>query len=228
MKIVVWNCADAFARKAGALDALGADLAVVPECRAGAIEAAGLDSARVAWIGQGKGVAVIGGKNWTVEAVPISVDDRWFLPAIARSPDRVVQIIGLWVKPRKGYVVPSLEALKACAAFIRQAPTIIAGDFNQNVSWDRGKRKHLFSDLVTQLESLGYASAWHTLSGERHGAETTSTLYFRRDRARGYHIDYVFLPRQWHAASVEVGDYESWVTSGLSDHVPVRVTIDWS
>jgi exodeoxyribonuclease III len=43
-----------------------------------------------------------------------------------------------------------------------------------------------------------------------------------------YHIDYIFLPTQWlgHVRELDIGTFEDWCGSGLSDHVPIVVDID--
>ena len=60
-------------------------------------------------------------------------------------------------------------------------------------------------------------------------AETEPTLYWR-DRLKDgptYHIDYVFLPRDWAAGVREMtlGSFEDWCGARLSDHVPLVVDV---
>ena len=55
--------------------------------------------------------------------------------------------------------------------------------------------------------------------------ETSPTLHLFRHKSRPYHVDYVFIPREWmfRLRAVEVGEYEQW--SKLSDDCPVVVDI---
>jgi exodeoxyribonuclease-3 len=66
-------------------------------------------------------------------------------------------------------------------------------------------------------------SAYHTHYGERQGAETHPTHYFRHHQDKPFHIDYVFVPKRWKLRSVEVGSFREW--GHLSDHVPMVVDV---
>lgn len=228
-RIAAWNCADAFAKKSDALSALNADVAVVSEVRREAIERAGIEPGQVAWKGSagGKGIAVICRKGWTVSARDLAISDIWYLAVVVRSESTEFQILGVWAQHKGVKGDPTFRTLENCADFIRQRPTIVAGDFNNNVNWDIGKKKNQFADTLSLIGDLGLRSAWHDFKSERYGEETAPTLYWRRSSTRVYHIDYVFLPnhKDWKPSSVEIGSYADWVASGLSDHAPVIVTL---
>jgi endonuclease/exonuclease/phosphatase family metal-dependent hydrolase len=105
----------------------------------------------------------------------------------------------------------------------------VAGDFNNNIFWDKPGYLINHTHTVTLLESYGLVSAYHHARGEAQGAEKEPTLYWR-DRLKDgptYHIDYIFLPRAWSAdiREMHVGGFEEWCGAGLSDHVPVVVEI---
>jgi hypothetical protein len=38
-------------------------------------------------------------------------------------------------------------------------------------------------------------------------------------------MDFVFVPQAWTIDAVEVGSFEDYVSAGLSDHVPLIVTV---
>jgi endonuclease/exonuclease/phosphatase family metal-dependent hydrolase len=100
------------------------------------------------------------------------------------------------------------------------------GDFNSNSIWDgkHGKRSH--SALVERLRTLKFESAYHAYTKEPQGAETRSTIYFRKKQDAPYHIDYAFLSERLLCglARVEVGTFQDWIA--ISDHVPVVVDIE--
>ena len=83
---------------------------------------------------------------------------------------------------------------------------------------------------VGVLDDLGLTSAYHEIFGEAHGEETVPTHYWRDRREDGptYHIDFVFVPREWldRVTHFEVGSFASWCGNGLSDHVPIVVEVD--
>ena len=102
-------------------------------------------------------------------------------------------------------------------------PVIFCGDFNSNKLWDDHRKTGNHSAVVNQLEKRGLRSAYHHFFSEPQGQETRPTYYFWHRKTRGYHIDYVFLPRAWASRiqSVAVGHHANW--SRLSDHVPLSV-----
>ena len=53
---------------------------------------------------------------------------------------------------------------------------------------------------------------------------TSPTYHQRKDPAKPYVLDHVYVPDQWPAGMVEVGALEEWTS--LSDHLPLSVDID--
>lgn len=104
-------------------------------------------------------------------------------------------------------------------------PVILCGDFNSNKIWDDHRKTHNHSAVVSLLEKRGLLSAYHHFFSEPQGHETRPTYYFWHRQNRGYHIDYVFLPRAWASCIqfVAVGHHADW--SHLSDHVPLSVDL---
>ena len=78
-------------------------------------------------------------------------------------------------------------------------------------------------------ESLGLVSLYHAFFNEPFGAASRSTYFHRRTASVGWHIDYVLIheSRLESVLNAEVGSYEDWVATGLSDHVPLIVDLDW-
>jgi endonuclease/exonuclease/phosphatase family metal-dependent hydrolase len=98
-------------------------------------------------------------------------------------------------------------------------PTVVAGDFNASKS-----PEHLSN--VRRLNGLGLASAYHSHHNIDHSArEEHPTSYHHWNQSRPFHMDFVFVPAEWHVQSVEVSAFEHYPGRGLSDHVPVIVSI---
>jgi hypothetical protein len=139
MRFVAWNCVHAFRRKTGHLLRLSPDIAVISEARKECLDALDGSSTSTVWAGdqRAKGLAIVGFNGWRIASCETLRAEQWFLPTIAQRGATKVQIVGVWVKPAKGYVAPTLRALQTLQGFIAGAPTIVAGDFNQSVRFDR-------------------------------------------------------------------------------------------
>ena len=92
--------------------------------------------------------------------------------------------------------------------------------------WDEDPNSPLagdFAETQAVLYEHGLYSAYHRVSGDNFGEETTATFYMYKREDRPYHIDYVFMPEQLLNAGCEVtvGSYEAWIDA--SDHMPLMV-----
>jgi len=235
MRLVTWNCQGAFRRKAAEIARFAPDLAVIQECEP-------LDKLKFPanvplptaqlWFGDSeagrpsaKGIGIF---SYTDAKLKVA---RNYNPAIRYCvPIRVsgavnFNLIAVWAmnhKDRKlSYVGQVHLALNAYAKFIRRAETVLTGDFNSNAIWD-GERLHgSHSDVVGKLAARRIVSLYHAHFGEAHGAESRNTFFLQRNQAKGYHLDYCFVPQSWlpQLKSLAVGTYEDWITR--SDHCPL-------
>jgi endonuclease/exonuclease/phosphatase family metal-dependent hydrolase len=125
---------------------------------------------------------------------------------------------------------PTLRALGAYRRFLRQRPSILAGDLNNHIRWDKPRKASNHANAVAGFARIGMVSAYHAFFGLAQGAELHPTLYWRDRMEAGptYHIDYAFLTESALGAvrSVEVGTHADWVAAGLSDHVPLILDLD--
>lgn len=125
---------------------------------------------------------------------------------------------------------PLMRAMNAYRAFIENGPTVVAGDFNDNVRWDKPKKVNNHGTNVGALTAFGLRSAYHQSRGVDQGKELEPTIYWRNRKSDGpsYHIDYCFLPETWVDESLSVGiePFQGWVGAGLSDHVPLVVDVN--
>ncbi len=242
MRLVAWNCNMALHRKAEALLALGPDIAVISECaepeRLRGKSGAGWFEAKPVWVGRNpnKGLAVFGFNGYSAElAANYSPRLRYIAPVRIDGPVRF-NLLAVWAQnasagvTRKRQPGPLRLALSRYREFLAEGPSVVAGDWNNNVIWDRPGWRVNHMPTVEVLARMGLVSAYHHCSGEVQGQETTPTHYWRDRRKDGptYHIDYVFLPRDW-AGRIDrfmVGTFEDWCGNGLSDHVPLVLDLD--
>jgi exodeoxyribonuclease III len=241
MRLVAWNCAMALHRKFAALMSLRPDLAVIGECAAPDLLAERLDLSTLScppvWVGENghKGLAVFAFNGWRARLAPIHNPCHRFLAPVQVEGPVAFNLLAVWAQnfsggiKRKRQPGPLALGLARYRGFLAGAPSIVAGDFNNNVIWDRPGWRINHANTIARLDELGLVSAYHERYGEAPGRELRPTLYWRDRREQGptYHIDYVFLPRAWLPAlrEVDVGGFAPWCGSGLSDHVPVTVDL---
>jgi exodeoxyribonuclease-3 len=153
------------------------------------------------------------------------------LPARVRGPN-AFNILALWshygTSPvRVASPGPTLLALRSYARFLMSHPSIIAGDLNNHVRWDRPGKASNHSNALAACAALELISAYHAFLGLEQGSEQHPTLFWRNRTRTGptFHIDYVFVPKAavGLVRRVAIGSYAKWIASGLSDHAPVIV-----
>lgn len=224
--------------KAEALDSLGADIAVVPECSRRDAEAY---ATRIggSWLWrdgradapdgagrQAKGLAVVvRGRAELTLADEHDAELKLMLPIQVRG-GLSVNLLAVWTKdqPLGRYAGGVCRAVERYADFLSHPSALMVGDFNSNTSLDN-HRTLTHAEADRRLGAIGLSSAYHRYFGEAQGAETQPTHYFWRRHDRPFHIDYCYLTAEWanRIASVEVGGYDDWVP--MSDHCPVIVDV---
>jgi exodeoxyribonuclease-3 len=238
LRIVAWNCAMAFHRKSRMLRALQPDIAIVPECanletlsKKGEL----FEPGKAVWVGEksAKGLGVFSFGPWKIELDPVYDPTFQILAPIRVTGPAVFNLLAVWSSsnrhlPRsKRGCGPVLDALSAYDDFCRERSLVVAGDFNNNVNWDRPGKASNFSAVVAALGQSGLESCYHRHRNVDFGRERDATLYWRTRKADGprYHVDYVFAPIKWmeHLSTAAIGAHSDWVGKALSDHAPVIV-----
>jgi len=243
MRLVAWNCNMALHRKLAALMALRPDVAVLSECASPErlserLATGGVDGGFV-WVGanQDKGLAVLAFNGYRARlADEVYRRSLRFIAPVRIAGPTSFNLLAVWAQNfsdgirRKRQPGPLRLALtRDYREFLGEGPAIVAGDFNNNIFWDKPGYLINHSHTVSLLERYGLVSAYHRARGEAQGAETEPTHYWRDRKKDGptYHIDYVFLPRAWAPGMREmsVGTFEDWCGARLSDHVPLVVDV---
>jgi exonuclease III len=234
MRLITWNCQGAFRKKYGQIARTSPDLAVIQECERPDLlnfrEGLPAPTACV-WTGvnRWRGLGVFSFTGLELEVDPgYDEGTRYFLPVRVGGRARF-NLIAAWARdegdPLRDYVGVLYRAVERYTDFIRENETVLAGDLNSNKHSGQPPRIGNYSDVVTRLAWERMTSAYHSFYRERHGEERRKTLYLHRDRFKGYHIDYCFIPKGWLrlVKSVSVGRYEEWIRD--SDHMPLEVEI---
>jgi len=172
----------------------------------------------------GNGVAVVPGNGFEVALGPLEPTAPWSIIPVKVSRPVELHLLAVWTRKEHDYVRGLDEALTVYTSFLMAAPAVVIGDFNANAIWDAPKKKTDFSRVAKRLtEQFGLVSAYHARSGEAYGSETQATLYFMRQRARPYHLDYCFVPAQWVQGRLTASILDGPPWDALSDHRPVVV-----
>lgn len=243
MRIVTWNCNMALHRKFDALISLRPDIAIVPECADPETLRRKMefpDDVRVVWVGENsnKGLGIFAFNKHNIDIASDHDPEIRHIAPVHISGVNSFNLLAVWAMNTKenGWSAkrraPFLSSLDRYPTFLENNPSMIAGDFNNHVRWDKPGHRNNQADAVDRLKSMGLVSAYHTHNGLEHGAETEPTHYWRDRSKEGptYHIDYIFLPVDWasHMTEMTVGTFEDWCGNKLSDHVPLVVDIDIS
>ena len=219
-----------FGKKADALLAQNFDIAVVPECSEKSVVDLKESGYETAWFGSNcrKGLAVLCRKGWSIRQLP-QPEQKWIVPLEIDSPTPFI-LLAVWAcrigtVKANNYIGQVYQALVSHPEWF-SGLVVLAGDLNSNTIWDNERPVGNHSAVVRILAERGLVSAYHEFFGELQGAETQPSFYFYRHADKPFHIDYIFIPRQWLPClkSVNLGSHQEW--SKLSDHCPVVVDLD--
>jgi exodeoxyribonuclease-3 len=226
----------ALPRKWDALMALRPDVAVISECaNPDVLASQGIQTRpdTCLWMGKTKhkGLGVFSFNSYRLEQHDAFVPYlRYCMPAHVRG-DMSFNLLGTWAQnanegnTRKNQLGHLSRAMSRYQSFLTDTDSFIAGDLNNNTFWDKPGWRMNHNTMVAKASQMGLVSAYHEVTGQAHGDETTPTHYWR-DRTKDgptYHIDYIFGSEKLvkRAKSLHVGTFEDWVGAKLSDHVPL-------
>ncbi len=232
MIIVTWNCNGAFRKKFEYLNSLNTDIFVIQECENPA-EAKDINYIKWAnnylWIGdsKNKGLGIFAREGISLKLLDWSDNYtghkvKHFLPCLVNGE---FELLAVWTHQNKsptfGYIGQLWKYLQINKKYFEN--TIITGDFNSNVFWDKSNRHWNHSDVVRELEEINIHSLYHKFTNELQGSELYPTFYLHKNLDKPYHIDYCFASSIFvnKLKSIIVEPFENW--KNLSDHCPVII-----
>ena len=222
-RLVTWNCNHQLGRKLGKLLELAPDVAVIQECERDLDVPEGFV---FHWVGDNprKGLGVLSRDSEAV--IESARDEAWtyFLPV--RLPAMNLRLLATWAfnfraqkKFGEGRTGNAWDVISALSEWLQSGPSLVAGDFNNNVNWDTARGRYNFADIVDVCSRLGLRSAYHAYTGEALGAESQPTFLHTKNPAKPFHIDYCFASRALAIHSFRVEPFDPWLRE--SDHVPL-------
>ena len=224
MIITTWNCNLNLQKKYEYIESLNSDITIIQECEK--LKKDYFSGAQYFWTGmdEKKGLGVIikndsakisslHNKN-LIHFLPICTDD--------------VNILGVWAFNHRAKKYGEHADGKTSGAinyycdWLQETPkSIVAGDFNNSMIWDKPSKKS-FYNLNDKLNSIGHSSSYHKLTSDDFGKEKKGTFYHTKNIQKKYHIDYIYTYGM-DLKSVNVGTFEDWVQ--YSDHCPIKVEV---
>lgn len=221
MKILTWNCNLKFRNKFELIESLNPDICVIQECEN--LKRDFFPSYKYFWTGENqlKGLGVLTkDKNSYVDA---SHNKKLinFLPIISSN----LLVLGVWaynhraIKFGEGFNGKTIDALDFYRSWLEKSKqSVVVGDFNNSVIWDKSNNRNNFFKINSELNKVGFKSAYHKYNNEKFGQETKGTFFHTKKESKKYHIDYIYT-KQFKCDSLSVGSYSDWID--YSDHVPL-------
>ncbi|TFH04462.1 MAG: endonuclease/exonuclease/phosphatase family protein [Methanosarcina sp.] len=230
MRVITWNCNMAFRKKYEQILSYEPDLLIVPECEhPDKLNNKFYDN--VLWIGdnRNKGLAVFSFNDFEITIHEAYCESYKYVLPVKVINNKEINLIAVWSQnnkedPRRRYIGEVWQSLNYYKDMFK-SPTIIAGDFNWNVIWDKEHSNYplhgTLTDVTNLLKQFEIFSMYHAFTDVKFGVEVEPTLYFRKNIKTPYHIDYVFAPLDFisNGKSFSIGKYEDWIP--LSDHMPL-------
>ncbi|HDX9500307.1 TPA: endonuclease/exonuclease/phosphatase family protein [Bacillus thuringiensis] len=231
MKVVAWNADRAFRKKIDKILPLKADILIISECEKPEKWGQVIDEKGIVeflWEGDNpnKGIGIITfDAKYQIETHPAyDKSFRYIVPYKVSVGKLEFILFAVWSqkgeKRYDSYIGQIYLALEKYASLLKE-PCIIVGDWNSNKLFDHIKRVKTHSEVVEFLEGFGIKSAYHRSSDEEHGEELKATHYFRKEKARPFHIDFLFASKILldQLKSYHIGSREDWIE--FSDHMPI-------
>lgn len=214
------------------LEALQPDIAIIPECAAPnilQIKAPDFKFNQCIWDGRNsnKGLGVFSFGDFEIQKdVVCSPSAYIFIPVRLTKPFDV-SILAVWAYNHRNPIDSKLntaEIIQSYSEFLKAPNTIVAGDFNHNVIWDRDYPEHRFIDTLEEMRHLSLSSAYHDMTSEPFGKETKATFYWQKNPNQPYHIDYIFTSSHIKdKQSLKISRPDDWLS--FSDHVPLILDV---
>jgi hypothetical protein len=230
MKILIWNCGGAFRKKFHLCDEFQADILIISECENPANNYGAYRewAQNYLWTGgEHKGLGVFAKSLIRLEQLKWKDDGlQLFLPCVVNGD---FNLLAVWTKQTESrkwsYVGQLWNYIQNHKMNLGANRTVICGDFNSNVCWDKDYRGCSHTDVVRELAEIDLHSVYHQNSKEKHGEECIPTFYLHRNVEKPYHIDYAFVSSQLYDVknALKIGEPVAWLAH--SDHMPVSFSI---
>ena len=232
MKIMAWNCHGNFETKIDEIKNSNIDIYVISECE----DPSNYDyqkyedfACKHYWVGDNNyGLGIFAKEDVELELVNLDNNGlRYFLPV--RVNDEF-NLLGVWTNPdmedNKVVQYPKeiteyYEAHKGSDTGFFNEDMIMCGDFNCDKKLTNKTHGKNVDEMIDKLSEINLIDVYHDIYQEKEGEESTATHYWCWNENNRYHLDHVFAA-EGKVDYLHVDDnYDKWVKSRISDHVPI-------
>lgn len=225
----------AFRKKYEKLFVYNPDIVFIQECEnQEKLEASleQIDYKQLLWFGDNphKGIGVISFQDYKIELhAEYNSDFKYIIPLSVSAQKTKMNVFVIWAMPHKSiksksYVGQIWDAVHYYETELNQ-PSILIGDFNSHVRWDKERNPGNHSGVVSFLQNKNIESCYHRFHNISQGQELDPTWYMYKHEDKPYHLDYCFASKSLLLnMSIDVGQFEEWI--GLSDHMPLFVSLE--
>jgi len=225
LNVVSWNCNQNFKTKFQLLRK-NLDIYVIQESEK--LDSDFFTGYSSHWTGKSnnKGLAVLTKNDSKLAEIYDDSKFKYVLPVEIGS----LRLLAVWLFNHRikdgepyesGYFIDAFKYYKEW--LIEGKETLVIGDFNNSIIWDKENKKNNWCEIVALLREIGLESAYHSVSGEPFGVETKNTYFMHKDSQKKYHIDYVFKKRNI-LSKIDLEEFKSF--SEYSDHVPIYAYLE--
>ena len=175
-----------------------------------------------------KGVAIISFQNYSLSlSDKYNPEFKYIIPYTCRISNKPINLFVIWAMPHKikskSYVGQIWNAIQYYQDLLTY-DSLLIGDFNSHVMWDKERRPGNHSGVVSFLAEREIFSVYHTVNDIQAGREIDPTFYMYKNETKPYHMDYCFASKSLlQNAKMTVGIYKDWIK--LSDHMPLYIDL---
>jgi len=199
----------AFRKKYEKVFSYNPDIVIIQECENRDKLESSLDHVdykQLLWFGDNphKGIGVISFQDYQIELhAKYNSEFKYIIPLSISIENSIINVYAIWAMPHeikksKSYVGQIWDAIHYYEKELHET-SILIGDFNSHVRWDKERSPGNHSGVVSFLQ------------------------YKHEDKP--YHLDYCFASKSLlNKMSIELGQYKEWIS--LSDHMPIIVRFD--
>ena len=230
---MAWNCLGNFETKIDEIKNSNIEIYVISECE----DPSNYDyqkyedfACKHYWVGDNNyGLGIFAKED--VELELVNLDNKglkYFLPVrVNYGMGDDFNLLGVWTKIDKGesnaeypkLITKYYEEHKDSGFF--NEDIVMCGDFNCDKKLKNKTHGENVDEMMDKLSEINLIDVYQDIYDENQGEESKATFYMYKHSDKPYHLDHVFAAKDKVNDLHVDDDYDKWVKSRISDHVPI-------